>query len=298
MFKGLFLFFCCLLAPIAQAMPALVDSVWVDAHAGEADLVFVDIQPPANFRRFHLPRSVNAPYDQWRTKGKTEAAGMLPKVSYLENLLGRLGVRNQSRVVIVPTGLSAGEMAAAARVFWTFKVLGHEQIAVLNGGLAGYADRYGVNKLRPDQFDPKPVTYKARVDKALLLDADQVLRALQSKSDFVDARSAGEFMGLHVGGEKDRPGTIPGSRNLPYDWLTDNASGQLHSIAAQTKLFDTLGIARSGEQIHFCHTGSRAALSWFVAYGLLGNMNAKLYDGSMAEWAPNSGLPLEQKIKL
>lgn len=281
-----------------QAMPALVDGQWVEAHGDDARLVVLDIQAPANFRRFHLPRSVNASYEQWRTKGQKTPAGMLPPIEYLEELLGSLGIGNQSRVLIVPTGLSAGEMAAAARVYWTFKALGHDEVGVLDGGLAAYADRYGIARLKPDNWLPKPAVYKAKPDPSLLVGVSEVQQALASKASLVDARSAGEYMGLHVGGEKERPGTLPGARNLPFDWLTENGSGQLLPLASQRKLFDALGIQQSGEQIHFCHTGSRAALSWFVAYGVLGNREAKLYDGSMAEWAPRGDLPLERKLNL
>lgn len=298
MYKGLLTLFLITLVPLAQAMPTLVDSQWVDTHGKDQGLVVLDIQEPPNFRRFHLPRSVNAPYAQWRTQGPKEPDGMLPPVGYLEGLLGRLGIANETKVLIVSTGLSAGEMAAAARVYWTFKAVGHKQVGILNGGLAAYAQRYGIERLKPDQWQPKPAVYKARPDQALLVGVAQVQQALNAKADLVDARSAGEYMGLHVGGEKERPGTLPGARNLPFDWLTENGSGQLLPPSSQRKLFDALGIKQSGEQIHFCHTGSRAALSWFVAYGVLGNRDAKLYDGSMAEWAPRRDLPLEQKLKL
>ncbi|MDH5531304.1 MAG: rhodanese-like domain-containing protein [Paracoccaceae bacterium] len=126
---------CCFLflAPLVHAMPALVDSQWVEANANDQAIVVLDIQEPANYRRFHLPRSVNAPYEKWRTQGPKVPNGMLPPVGYLEGLLGKLGITIDSKVLIVPTGLAAGEMAAAARVYWTLKTLGHEQVAILNG---------------------------------------------------------------------------------------------------------------------------------------------------------------------
>lgn len=291
---------CCFLflAPLVQAMPALVDSQWLEANANDQAIVVLDIQEPANYRRFHLPRSVNAPYEKWRTQGPKVPDGMLPSVDYLEGLLGKLGITIDSKVLIVPTGLAAGEMAAAARVYWTLKTLGHEQVAILNGGLAAYAGQFGMGRLKPDDWQPEPAVYKARPDEALKMDVAQVQRALAAGASFVDARSTGEYVGLHAGGKDERPGTIPGARNLPYDWLTENGAGQLLRTQGLGKLFDTLEIPRSGEQVHFCHTGSRAALSWFVAYGVLGNKQARLYDGSMAEWAPRQELPLEQKIKL
>lgn len=291
---------CCLLfmAPLLQAMPALVDSQWVELNANDPAIAVLDIQEPANYRRFHLPRSVNAPYEKWRTQGPKVPNGMLPPVEYLEGLLGKLGITIDSKVVIVPTGLGAGEMAAAARVYWTLKVLGHQQVTILNGGLAAYAGQFGMSRLKPDNWQPEPAVYKAQPDEAMQLDVAKVQQALASSASFVDARSGGEYMGLHARGKNERPGTIPDARNLPFDWLTANGAGELLSTESLGKLFDTLEIPRSGAQVHFCHTGSRAALSWFVAYGVLGNKEARLYDGSMAEWAPRPELPMEQKIKL
>jgi len=121
------------------AVPALVDSDWVKSNLGRSDLVVLDIQAPADYQRFHVPGAVNAPYERWRTSGKREVEGMLPPVARLEAMIGGLGIDDRKTVVVVSTGRGAGDLAAAARVFWTFKVLGHDQVAVLDGGLVAYA---------------------------------------------------------------------------------------------------------------------------------------------------------------
>lgn len=279
------------------ASPALVDAQWLKSNLGDLDLVVLDIQAPKDFQRFHVPGAVNAPYDRWRTRGKGKPAGMLPPVDTLESLIGGLGIDNAKRVVIVGTGRGAGDLAAAARVLWTFKVLGHDQVAVLDGGLVEYAQ--AKNPLESGGSRPEPARFEAKPDAALLLDTDGVKAVLESgQGQFVDARSAGEFVGLYRGDEKERRGTIPGSRNLPHDWVTRDGSASLRDAAGLAALFSARGIAAEGEQIHFCHSGNRAALTWFAAYAVLGNEQARLYDGSMMEWARREDLPIEQEIRL
>lgn len=278
------------------AVPALVDAQWLKSNPGDSNLVVLDIQTPKDYQRFHVPGAVNAPYERWRTLGKGEPSGMLPPVDRLESLIGGLGIDNAKRVVIVATGRGAGDLAAAARVLWTFKVLGHDQVAVLDGGLVEYARaKY---PLESGGNRPEPVTFEAKPDAALMLDADGAKAILDRQGQFVDARSAGEFVGLYRGDEKERRGTIPGSRNLPHDWVTQDGSARLRDAAELEALFNARGIAAEGEQVHFCHSGNRAALTWFAAFAVLGNERARLYDGSIMEWARREDLPMEQEIEL
>jgi thiosulfate/3-mercaptopyruvate sulfurtransferase len=125
-----------------------------------------------------------------------------------------------------------------------------------------------------------------------------VNQILEEQGEFVDARTTGEFVGLYRGDDKERRGTIPGSRNLPHDWVTRDGSAKLRDAAELKALFAARGISAQGEQVHFCHSGNRASLTWFAAYAVLGNERERLYDGSMMEWAPREDLPMEQEIKL
>ena len=279
-----------------EATPALVDSAWLTSNLERPDLVVLDIQDPKSYRRYHVPGAVNAAYEQWRTKAKGEPKSMLPPVERMEALIGGLGIDNERAVVIVATGRGAGDLAAAARVFWTFKVLGHEKVSVLDGGLAAYAQAR--NPLQKGENDPSPARFTANPDPDLMPGADRVKTLLDQRGQFVDARSAGEFMGLYRGDRAERPGTIPGSASLPYYWVTADGSATLRSAQALRELFGARGVSMEGDQVHFCHSGNRAALTWFAAYAVLGNEKARLYDGSMMEWARREDLPIEQKIQL
>ena len=148
------------------AVPALVDAQWLKSNLRDTNLVVLDIQTSKDYQRFHVPGAVNAPYGRWRTHGKGKLTGMLPPVARLESLIGGVGIDDAKRVVIVATGRGAGDLAAAARVLWTFKVLGHDQVAVLDGGLVEYAQ--AKHPLESGDNRPEPVTFHAKPVAALL----------------------------------------------------------------------------------------------------------------------------------
>jgi thiosulfate/3-mercaptopyruvate sulfurtransferase len=286
-----------LLPAWAWSMPALVDGDWLAANRGQPDLVVLDIQEAKDYQRYHVPGAVNAPYGKWRTDSEAGTGSMRPPVSRLEALIGGLGIAPDSRVVIVATGRGAGDLAAAARVYWTFQTLGHRDVAVLDGGLVAYAQAR--HPLENGSNRPQPVAYAAPApDAASAPDAAAVAGLLERKGQFVDARSEGEYVGLYRGDEAERHGTIPGASSLPYDWVTEEGSARLRDPDALRALFAARGIDPAGTQVHFCHSGNRAALTWFAANAVLGNRDAVLYDGSMMEWARNADLPVERKIQL
>jgi thiosulfate/3-mercaptopyruvate sulfurtransferase len=281
----------------AEPAPALVDAAWLKGRLGSEGLVVLDIQDRKEYARFHIPGAVNAPYELWRTAGgKTELPSMLPPVDRLEPMIAALGISNDSQVIIVPTGRGAGDLAAAARVFWTFKVLGHNAVGVLNGGLVAYAEADG--RLASGIEQPVAAEFTAVLQPQMVPTADAVRDALDAGTLFVDARSQGEFVGIYTGDDKERPGTIPGSRHLPHDWVSADGSGKLRGRGALRELLTASDIDPAVPQVHFCHSGNRAALTWFVSYAVFGNENATLYDGSMMEWARRDDLPVDAKIQL
>jgi thiosulfate/3-mercaptopyruvate sulfurtransferase len=284
-------------AVFAAPVPPLVDAQWLTRNLERADVTVLDIQDPKDYARFHVPGAVNAPYAQWRTNAKDPAGpSMLPPVDRLEAMIGGLGIDNEETVVVVATGRGAGDLAAAARVFWTFRVLGHEPVAVLDGGLAAWAEAKG--RLQSGENRPDPARFTARPDEEQIVSTDEAKALLEAGSQFVDARTEGEYVGLYTGSKEERPGTIPGSGHLPHDWVTEDGSARLRSQDTLESLFQARGISTEGDQVHFCHSGNRAALTWFAAYAVLGNEKAKLYDGSTMEWARRPELPLVQEINL
>jgi thiosulfate/3-mercaptopyruvate sulfurtransferase len=274
----------------------LVTVDWLQQNKQKANLVLLDLQSNQNYLRFHIPGSINTEYGDWRTEKKGQPK-LLPPVPVMEKLIGALGIDNNSHVVLISLGASAGDMAVAARVYWSFKVLGHDKVSILDGGLIAYAEsrKYPLEK---GNKQLKPTTFKANYRADMAPDAEAVKKAINSGVLAVDNRTRAEYMGVYKAGSKERAGSLPNALNLNYDWLTVNGSGKLHSLENLKQIYSASNLPLQGPQINYCHTGNRAALAWFVSHELLGNHQAKLYDGSTQEWAADPSLPMDQQVRL
>jgi len=285
-----------MLASMAYAsLPgSLVEGDWLKGNKALPELVLLDIQETPMYMRHHIPGSISWPFSGWRTGDNAVPPKSLVPVDTLSTRLGELGISPESRIVIITTGTSSGDLSAAARVYWTLKVLGHAEVAILDGGLLSYVNESaGRFASGPETTRREPVEYEASPNLDLLATAEWLQ---ESDMERLDARSLGEYMGL-VAGPGERPGTLPGARHLPFDWLTENSSGKLRSKTELDRLFEHAGIAGQ-PAVHFCHTGNRAALTWFVDYAVMGNDEARLYDASMIEWGKDEALPIETRLNL
>lgn len=280
-----------------QAAKPLVDAQWLASNLQKPHVVILDLQPTNVYSQYHVPGAVNSSYPNWRRPDANGTPQMMPPVADLEKLIGGLGIGNDTHVVLVVTGRRAGEMASATRVYWTFKALGHNKISILDGGLVAYASNKG-NRIEREVNQPQKQVFKAKLNPDYLVSIDVVKASLNGGVTLVDNRSGAEYQGIMGGRGKERPGTIPGSVNLPFDWLTVNGSARFHTTENLKRIYQATGVSLEGEQISFCHTGHRTSLAWFVSHELLGNNKARLYDGSTVEWAVNSSVPIELKIEL
>ncbi len=297
---------------VAGSAPGpLVDVAWVKANLGTPGLVFLDVRgrlggaSKAHYLQAHIPGAIYSNYlrDGWRIRDKNGTVGMLPPAGRLERLIGGLGIANDSHVVVVAGGTSALDMGTATRIYWTFKVLGHDGVSVLDGGMAAYLrardkDKKPVNPLESGEVKRPPTTFRASLRADLLASKEQVKQGLAAGTVLVDNRPNNQYLGVNKIGLAKRYGTLPGARNLPENWVTVNGGGTFRDGAALAKLYAAAGIPTEGAQISFCNTGHWASLGWFVSHELLGNSEARLYDGSMVEWSADAAAPMERRIQL
>ena len=269
----------------------LVDAAWLLENHSKSGLRVLDLQHPRGYGRAHIPGSVNTDYGKWRVRGPSGVPAMLPNKEYLEDLIGNLGIGNNTHVILAPLGAGAGDMAVATRIYWTFKAMGHDRISILDGGLIEYSRTPGV-RFVSEAVQPEPAKFTAQVRASYSPDAMEVKAALDQHVTFVDSRSKKEFIGKVSGGKRERPGTIPGAIPLPFDRLVVKGTGRFHSLERLREIYSQSGVPLEGDQISFCHTGHRTSLSWFVSHELLGNSQARMYDGSTVEWATDPELPL------
>jgi thiosulfate/3-mercaptopyruvate sulfurtransferase len=297
---GLTLAFLFGLIGAAFAAEPLVDAAWAKANAGKPGIVFIDFQPPSDFLRGHIAGSVNSNYgkDGWREENANKVPDMLPaKLDVLAAMIGKLGIDNATHVVLVPPGMSSTDMGIGTRVYWTFKVLGHDNVSLLDGGMAGYA-KDKANPLQPGAAKTEPKTFKISLRKEMIATVDDIKKAKAGGVTLIDNRPEDQYVGINRHPKATASGTLEGAKSLPNGWMTVNGMGEFRKKVQLEQLYKLAGVPTSGEQINFCNTGHWASVGWFVSSELMGNKKVKLYDGSMVEWTIIKAGPVEQKVKI
>ena len=285
--------------PAAAATP-LVGDAWLNSNAGAPNLIVLDIRNKLGkgskeaYLAGHIPGAVYSDYlsDGWRTK-VDGVVGQLPPVQSLEALIGGLGISNDSHVVVVAGGVSALDMGSATRVYWTFKVLGHDAVSILDGGHKAYAAD-PANRLETGWNQPAPAIFEARFRPELIADSTVVQAALEDGTALVDLRPPEQYRGEKMHKAAKRRGTIPGAVNVPESEVTVDG-GRFRDAAGLAELFRAVGLGGEEDAISFCNTGHWASLGWFAKSELLGQKNVRLYDGSMVDWSARTELPIEIK---
>lgn len=282
---------------IGAATP-LVDADWLHAKLGKPGLVVLDIRNKIDggsrqvFEAGHIPGAVYSNYltDGWRATSNG-VPGMLPPTADLARLIGGLGIGNSSHVVIVPGGVSALDYGSATRVYWTFKVLGHDAVSILDGGYAEWT-RSAARPVETGPSKASPATFTADFRPELLATGEDVKTALAKGTALIDNRPPEQFSGQSKHPKAVRAGTIPGAVNVPQDRFFDGKTGRFASLEKLSSLWTDQDVADDSEQIAFCNTGHWASLGWFAAHELMGNRKARMYDGSMTDWTARADRPV------
>ena len=282
------------------AAEPLVDAAWAKANAGKPGVVFIDFQPSTDFMRGHIPGAVNSNFakDGWRAeRASDKVPDMLGEPNKLAELIGKLGIDNDTHVVMVPQGANSTDMGVGTRIYWTFKVLGHDNVSLLDGGMVSYT-KDKTNPLETGAAKITPKTFKVNLRKDMIATAEDVKNAKGAGIVLVDNRPEDQFVGINRHPKATASGTLEGAKNFPNSWMTVNGQGEFRKKPELEKLYKVAGVTTGGEQINFCNTGHWASVGWFVSSELMGNKKAKMYDGSMTEWTITKAGPVEQKIKL
>lgn len=284
-------------AATGAAMPSLVTPAWLREHLKDGNLKVLSVylkknQRPA-FEKAHIPGAVFTAFhdDGWRVN-RHGVTGVLPAPARVAALIGKLGISDANDVVVVPGGPEKGDFNATSRVYWTLKILGVANAAILNGGdHAWLAD--SANPVASGASTPKAVTFKTHWRTGMLATLDMVKADLRTHaSQLVDARPPAQFDGKAKSGVVLKAGTIPGSLNLPaVALLTKDHEGLLpheELVAALKKA----GVKADQPSIVFCNTGHLASGVWFVLREAFQNPKVVLYDASMSEWTRHPNLPV------
>ncbi|MGO9174483.1 MAG: 3-mercaptopyruvate sulfurtransferase [Rhodomicrobium sp.] len=275
----------------------LVETDWLQQRLTAPGLVIIDAD-------LKMPGDVSTPYEQYKQSHipgalffdideiadtSSPLPHMLPPPEKFASRMHKMGVGDGMKIVVYDNR----GMLSAPRAWWMFRVMGHDDVAVLNGGLKkwqaeGRAVEAGVPAAR------SPLHFTARKNSELVRDLHDVLAAVSSKRiPIVDARAKGRFEGREAElREVPRLGHMPGAHNIPWGTLI-NEDGTLKSAAELRAAFEDAGLNPGRPVITTCGSGVTACV---LALGLavLGNEWASVYDGSWAEWSAVPSAPVVQ----
>ncbi len=278
-----------------EATP-LVKTDWLEANLGDEELLVLDIRSALaksgkdDYVKGHIPGAVWSEYPgYWRTS-RGDVTGVLPSIEKLEASLSELGVHEDRTVVLVPAGTTDLDFGAATRVYWTFKYLGHDKVAILDGGHAAWIKR-GL-PLESGDVAPEGDMFIAEPRPELLVSTDEVASLTGGDVVLLDSRPLAQFEGAEKHDDATRFGHLPGATHFDqarfYDAATNTLKPeeQLKALAAKTATSSTTPV------IAYCNTGHWAATNWFVLTELLGYENVAVYDDSMVGWSRQGDLPI------
>ncbi len=289
----------------ALAAEPIVDAAWVKARSCDENVRVLDVRnrldggSKTDYLKGHIPCAVHTDYlkDGWRS-AVGGVPGQLSSPDDLATIIGGLGIDNDTHVVISHNGKNALDMGSATRIYWTFKVLGHDQVSILNGGYRGYASDSD-NEIEKGNNKPEAKTFTVSLRPEMIATKEDVKMAIDDgATTLVDIRPTHQYLGVNRHPRSKRFGTIPTAKSFPESWATANGGGSFRSVEDLKQLYAAAGLETGGKQINFCNTGHWASLGWFVSHELIGNKEATLYDGSMVEWSADESLPMDRQVIL
>lgn len=273
----------------------LVDAPTLARHLDDPRWVVVDCRwqlsdPRLGPRRYlegHIPGALYADLDADLSAPRTAESGRhpLPDPQRLARRLGAWGVGDDSQVIAYD---DAGG-AYAARLWWLLRWLGHDAVAVLDGGIAAWTAAGGAFELEP----PVPVArhFRATPDDDRWLEAADIEAALtDARGLLLDARGAARYSGAEEPIDP-KAGHIPGALSAPYTGNLDADGRFLPAAELKARFEALLGARGAADAVVYCGSGVTACHD-LLALEHAGLSGARLYAGSWSEWVGDETRPI------
>ncbi|MFE0751215.1 sulfurtransferase [Gordonia sp. NPDC058843] len=268
----------------------LVSTEWAEQNLNADKTVFVEVDEDTSaYDGGHIAGAIKL---DWKTDLQDAVRRDFVDAEQFGALLSERGIANDDIVILY----GGNNNWFAAYAYWYFKLYGHNDVKLLDGG----RKKWELDG-RPLSSDPvsRPATeYKAaEPDLSIRAFRDEVVDAINVKN-LVDVRSPDEFSGkilapAHLPQEQSqRPGHIPGAISVPWSKAA-NEDGTFKSDEELAELYGEAGLDGSKDTIAYCRIGERSSHTWFVLKELLGHQNVKNYDGSWTEYGSLIGVPIE-----
>ncbi len=263
-----------------------------DPHWAVFDCRFALTRPQsgrAAYVKSHIPGARYAHLNEDLSGPITPASGRhpLPDPAALARKLGLWGVGPDTQVVAYDDSFGA----MAVRLWWLLRWLGHDAVAVLDGGFPAW-QKQG-RELTAELPQLHAVEFSPRQDDSLWVDSSAVLDALQRERVLIDARQEERYLALIEPFDKVA-GHIPGSVNSPFEDNLDLRGNFLTPEELRAQYETLLRGARPGDAIHMCGSGVTACHN-LLALEIAGLPGGKLYVGSWSEWINDPSRPIWSK---
>ncbi len=268
----------------------LVDADWVQAHLGDPGVVLVEVDEDTTaYDKGHIQGAVKL---DWRKDLQDPVRRDFVGRASFQALLSERGIGNDDTVILY----GGNNNWFAAYAYWYFKIYGHRDVRLLDGGRKKWELD---SRELVTQADRRPTTAYRALEQDLSIRAyrDEVIAAI-GQVNLVDVRSPDEFAGrllapAHLPQEQaQRGGHIPTAKNVPWSKAAAE-DGTFKADEDLRALYGQAGVDFSEDTIAYCRIGERSAHTWFVLHELLGLPGVKNYDGSWTEYGSLVGVPIE-----
>jgi thiosulfate/3-mercaptopyruvate sulfurtransferase len=269
----------------------LVDTEWVAQHLSDPNVRIVEAdEDPLLYEVGHIQNAVKL---DWHTDVQDPVRRDFVSRHAFEALMSRYGISNDTSVVFY----GDRNNWYAAYSFWLFKLYGHKDAHIMNGGRTKWeAEGRQYTKEVPHFASAQYHAHEANLGiRAFRVQVEQGL-GLPGRA-LVDVRSPQEYTGelIHMVNYPQegaqRGGHIPGAQSIP--WATAaNADGTFKSAEELAQIYGGKGVMPDKEVIAYCRIGERSAHTWFVLTQLLGYPTVRNYDGSWTEWGNLVNAPI------
>jgi len=268
----------------------LVDADWVEAHLDDPNIVLVEVDEDVSaYDKGHIRGAVKV---DWKQDLQDPIRRDFIDKAAFEKLLSSRGISNDDNIVLY----GGNNNWFAAYAYWYFKLYGHENIKLLDGGRKKWELD---SRELVTEVPSRPATqYKAKdPDSSIRAFRDEVVAAI-GKLNLIDVRSPDEFSGkllapAHLPQEQSqRGGHVPTAKNVPWSKAA-NDDGTFKSDDELKALYKDAGVDFGKDTIAYCRIGERSAHTWFVLHEILDEANVKNYDGSWTEYGSLVAVPIE-----
>jgi thiosulfate/3-mercaptopyruvate sulfurtransferase len=274
---------------------ALISTDWLADHLDAPDVRVVDASwylpsdnrdPAAEFAERHIRGAVRFDIDEIADTD-SPLPHMLPSSEKFASRMRKLGLGDGNRIVVYDGGM----MMAASRAWWMLRLFGHDDVAVLDGGMGKWLAEG--RPLADLPTPPRERHFTARINTTRVRNVDQMSANLKSGAEqVVDARSRARFDGVAAEPRAGlRSGHIPGSVCLPFNELL-TGDKTMKPAAELSQAFEAAGLNLRQPIVATCGSGISASFL-ALALHLIGHQRTAVYDGSWSEWGGREDLPIE-----